>query len=502
MNKDINLNINVIRKSSLFSVLGRLFERLFKIFIAWLLIKYLSTAEYGIYSLLLGISVYLNIFTSFGILPSFARYTPEFYQNKEIPKLKWLIKTGLIFRVSVAFIFLSIIITFYDYIAPFFNVAEYSVYFIIFASGLLFLFQAQLIQSALQSMFLHSKSVTANSIFLVVRGLLLVTFFSLGYGLLYVLIADLIANLGIMAAVYFYYNNAIQKVNHLKGTPFSKKKLFKRIFRYSGYSLFNEIGVMFIDISTDFFVISHFLGTVQLGFYAFAARVGRMISELFPSRILMNVITPTYFSRYSQTGDKSELNKMFHFLSKLNAFTIFPIFGIFCIYGKEIIQFVFDEKYLAGYTVMLVLFLHFIMKAFPVALALQAVEKPEMILVGKVFSIYNLVMDIVLIQIWGIMGVAIATSSAMIFKKIFEYYMSRRYAQLSIPWLSLIKTSLNCIIIIIIGYLFKDLITDLISLIIVVLCLGFIYLGLSFLNSAFNSEEKAMLNKIIGKQIL
>ncbi len=496
------LSIAQIRQSSIFSISGQVFEKIISIAIAWLLIKYLSTSEYGIYNLLLGTSVYLNILSSFGILEGASRYLPEFFQSKEMSKFQWVAKSGLIFRFALSLLIFLFINISLDFIGNFFNLTDYQIYFPIFVLSLIFLFQAQLLRVILQSIFLHKYSVIANIIYLLIKGTFISIFFSLGFGLYHVLIADLIASFLFMIIAYIFYKKALNNTNNAKNTVFDRKSLLKRIFRYSSFSLFNEIGVLFIDISTDLFVISHYLGTIQLGYYAFAARIGRMISELLPSRLFINVITPAYFARFSQTGDKNELNKMFHFVVKFNAYAIFPIFSAFIVLGKPIIVYFFDERFLSSYYVMLVLFIHFLMKVFPVALPLKAIEKPEVILAGKLSSIYNLIMDILLIHIWGIMGVAIATSSAMVFKKIYEYYMSYRLVKLTLPLESLFRISLNCIMIIGIGFLLRGFITGWISLLAIIFSLGLIYLILSYFNNAFLAEEKRIINKLIGKDIL
>ncbi|MHA1233191.1 MAG: oligosaccharide flippase family protein [Candidatus Helarchaeota archaeon] len=491
-----------IKQNTFYTFIGKILEIVFNFLILWLLVNKLSTADYGIYNLLFGMATYLGIISSAGLVPAFTRYLPEFFQKKEYDKFLWTIKFGLIFRFIVFVILIIFILLFYNKIGPFFNIQNYSIYFIVFSIGLVFLFQAQMLQHILEGIFLHKYVVLSQFFYSLLRISLLYLIFYLGYTLFQVLLVELFSALFlyIILFLFFLYKN----YNQIKGDRtfrnLSKTRLLKRLFRYSSFSLFNEIGKGFLDISTDYFVISHFLGTHFLGVYAFGARIGRLISQLLPSRFLRNIITPAFFARYSISKNGEELNKMFRFLSKLNAFLLFPIFILVAIFAEEIIKFIFDPKYLESYSVLIIFLIHFMMLAFPTALPLQAVERPEFVLIAKSSSIYNLVMDIILIQFFGIIGVAIATTSAIIVKRMLEYYMSKKYANILFPWKGILKILINCLPLIIFAYWFKSSVNSALSLIIIFVFLEIIYLIISFFNKVFIEEERIIINSILGKK--
>lgn len=490
-----------VKQSSIYTIIGKIIEQLAVVVIAWLLIRKLELKEYGIYSLLLGMTSYLNTLTSCGLVPTFRRFLPEFIQKKQIPQFLWTVKFVQLLRAVSAAVVISIIILFFNSFSAIFQISGYLDYFVLFSIGIFFFFQAELLHAILESMFLHKYIAYSNIVYAIVKLAILIFIFYLNYGLLHVLITDLIAYLVLYINFLCFYKINEQKSNYTKEVfvPFSKTGLIKRLFRYSGFSLLNQIGKNFIDISTDLLVISHFLGPSQLGYYAFSARVGRMIISLLPSRMMRSVVSPTFFAHYSGTGSKSELNRMFKILTKINAFICFPIFSIVAILGGEVIKHIFDPKYMIAFPVMLILFVHFCAFIFPVGMPLQAIEKPEIMLIAKLSSIYNLVMDIILIQLWGIIGVAIATSSSIILKKIFEYNMAKKHAKIQMPWKGLIKIFINCSFIIWIGFWSKQFVHDLQSLIIIGLFLMMSYLLFSYVNKPFQLDERNTINKIIGK---
>jgi O-antigen/teichoic acid export membrane protein len=495
--------IGKVKRSSIYTLIGSAWARAAVFIVTWLLIKKLSPEEYGIYNLLLATTAYLSVVSSLGLVHAFRRYLPEFFQRKEYSQFLWTVKFGQKFQATFAILSILVIVLLFDKIGPFFQIGDYFNHFLIFAIGTVFLFQAYLLEHVLEAMFLHKYVLYTHIIHSLIRLLFLCIIFYLGYGILQVFIIDSIANIALFGlCTLFYRLNAVHKVGpEGQHQHFSKTHVLKRVFRYSGFSVFNEIGKNFLDISTDLFVIAHYLGPSALGNYAFAARIGAMIEPLMPTRMLATVVEPVFFARYAQSGDKKELDRMFRFLSKLNAFLVFPVFTLVAIFGEEIIQYVFDRKYLDAYSVMVVLFIYFMPLAFPVALPLKAVEKPEMVLIGKFSSIYNLIMDIVLVQFWGIVGVAIATSSSIILKKIFEYAMSRKYAGITFPWGSILKVSLNCLVVGALGIWAKQFVHDIFSLVMVCLLTVPVYLGLSYISKIFLEEERNLMNKLIGRPV-
>ena len=76
--------------------------------------------------------------------------------------------------------------------------------------------------------------------------------------------------------------------------------------------MFNEIGKGFLDLSTDFIVIAHFLGPAVVAYYALATRLGRLVSKLLPSRAMRSIVAPVFYAHYAETGEMKEINRMFH----------------------------------------------------------------------------------------------------------------------------------------------------------------------------------------------
>jgi len=107
-----------------------------------------------------------------------------------------------------------------------------------------------------------------------------------------------------------------------------------------------------------------------------------------------------------------------------------PIFVIFAIYNKEIINLITGGKYIEYGGALVMVFLFQILSAFqlPLGLVAQLNERAEIILYSRIFGIYNLIADIIMIRWWGVMGAVIATGTAILFKNIFIWWFVRKDA--------------------------------------------------------------------------
>ncbi len=82
------------------------------------------------------------------------------------------------------------------------------------------------------------------------------------------------------------------------------------------------------------------------------------------------------------------------------------------------------------------------------AYLLNTLEKIQYRFYAVIFSVYNLVADIVLIKLFGLIGVAIATSSASLFTLIYYHYIVTRKLNIKIKyyWPGLMRSAFNTLL--------------------------------------------------------
>ena len=491
--KDFHL---VIRKSGLYILAGKLVTPVITFLLTIYIVRHLTVEQYGIYNILFAIMAYMGLFSSMGLVHIFKRFLPEFFEKKQFSLLRKSVNYGLMLRFCMTMLLLGIIVIFASQTGKLLRIEGYFDYFKIFALGILFFLEAQLLGITLVSLFLHKYFVISQVIYTMVRAVLLVVLMESGYELKGLLVGEVIAFsvLVIMQAI-FYKLKFLKKHSVGKTTEIP----FKRLARYGGFCYFNEMGEQILDVSTDLFIISAFLGTVQAGLYAFANEVMRLLSRWMPHRLLMDVITPSFFTRYTRTNSEIELGKMFNLILKSIAFLFLPLVAGLFVLGDKMIEILFDKKYLDALHVLWIVagFTALNSFSFPLGLVVEAKEKVEIHLYSKIFSIYNIIGNLLVVNSFGIKGIAVVTSTAILFKNVYTYFYARRWVRFSVDFKALGKIGVNALIMVLAVYFMRPHVSGLVSLVLVVIGGSLVYFGAASLNKVFSGDERDILNRII-----
>ncbi len=487
-----------IRRSSFYMIVGKLVTPIIGFLITIYIIRKLSVTEYGIYNILLAVMGYIGLFSSLGLPSIFQRYIPAFNEGKQISNLKKLITQGSLLRIILSALFVLFVIVFSNQVGRFFKIGDWSGYFKIFSLGIIFSLESSLLSTALTSLFLHKYFVISNTLYVVIRAALLYFLLKLGFGLNCLLIGEVVCY-GILMIMFFcFYNFRFARLNKV-----NEKEVFplKRLARYGGFSYFNEMGATILSVSTDFFVISVFLGPAAVGIYAFANRTMQMLSRWMPHNLVQEVIRPTFFTRYTQTHDNKELEKMFNFLTKFTAFFLFPLAVGTFVLGDKLIIYIFDPKYLSSLKILWIVAIFTALNSFmfPTGLVLQSIEKVQILLFSKIFAVYNLIADLLVVKTYGIIGIALVTGSAILFKNIFMYAFVRKYSGLAIDFKSLGIIAVNSLLIGLLLYLVRKMVVNIPSFILVIIIGVAVYFVIGYFNKTFSKDERKIINKILPK---
>jgi len=495
-NKDLYTKI---RRNSLYILIERSLAPIINFLITVYIIRKLTVNDYGIYNILLAIMGYISLFSSFGLPNIFKRYIPEFYEKKQISNLKTLVVKSLILRFMFSTAIIVIILVFSAQIGSLFKFKEALKYLTIFAIAIIFYLQTSLLSITLTSIFHHKRYVIAQISYVLFRASIIYYLIKTGRGLFGLLIAESIAFVFLFLLLGIFYQKSIQ--SHSR----EEKKDFpvKRIVRFGSFDFFNEMGAQVLSKTTDYFVISAFLSPVAVGIYAFADRALQIISHFLPQSIFMDLIQPAFFTKYAQNSEPKSLNNTFNFLVKINAFFVIPLIMGVLVVGDKFILYVFGNKYIEALPVLLIFASFGALNAFqfPLGLVVRSIERVEINLYSKIFAIYNLVLDIIVVKTFGIIGVALVTSSAILFKNIFIFIFARRYTYLSICWYSILKIGINSFLMGVVLFFMKTVINNIYSFFMIIILGIIVYLLISYFNKVFNEGERKTINMILQRPI-
>ena len=491
--------VALVRKNSLYVLAGKLLNPVVTLVVTGFLVRQLSMQEYGIYNTLIAVMGYVSLLSSLGLLNIYQRYIPEFNYQKDYASVRTLVWKGGGVRTLLAAACIVLILVFSEQAGKLFKIEGYLNYFRLFAIGILFALECELLGLTLTSLFLHKYFVIAQIGYTWFRAGILYLALRHGANLERLLWCEIICY-GVLAGLQFlFYYRQFDRLHRKKSkNPFP----WKRIRRYGSFSYFNEMGEQILDVSTDFLVISSFLGPVQVAIYAFANQVMRLLSRWMPHMLIIDVITPTFFTRYAHKRSLSELSNMFQLFVKIIAFFFFPLCaGLFMLGDKFIIYF-FDAKYLPSLQVLYAVAFFSMFNAFasPLGLLVQSVEKVEIHFYSKVFSIYNLVGDILVVKPFGILGVALVTGSAILFKNALTYLYIRKSVKVSLPLKGMLTMTVNSIIMGLFLFAVRGFIHNVVTFIGVAALSGLVYLAISSIHRSFQPFEREWFNRLMGKR--
>jgi O-antigen/teichoic acid export membrane protein len=132
-------------------------------------------------------------------------------------------------------------------------------------------------------------------------------------------------------------------------------------------------------------------------------------------------------------GIRGVLNRVSH----LPLLIIIPgIFGGEAL-KRQLLAIVFGQEFVTGATVLMILLLGKLVQSYHVTLArtLSAMDLPQLTMASRLVSIpTNIVLNIILIPIWGLQGAAVASVIAMGVNLFLNYRYLLRYFSISSSW--------------------------------------------------------------------
>lgn len=393
------------------------------------LVRGLSKREFGIFSLLYAFIPLISTVASLGLEQTLRRFQPEYLKAGQTAAAAWLVRVVARARLGMNAVVLAIILLAWGFAAPLFKLTPYRPEFALFSVLVLLHFQLNILQLTLASHMLHRFSVGSQSILSSCKLLSYIALFALhAMTLRNVILADIFA----YALAYACMKAAqIRYCGLPLGTPAFRPTApeRRRLFRYAFYNNFNDAGTLILSSQSDNFFIAAFLDPLAVGAYSFYVRLNEMASQLLPTRLFDNVIQPMFFAIPQDKAD-ARIPRDFSLLLNANLLVHWPILAFALAYHAQIVVVVFGGKFIE-YSWLLPLIAGFGMInviANPVSLVAEYEERPGIILLSKVFAIYNVVALLALLPLAGLYGAAFASGSAQMLKNFFIWWHVRRRA--------------------------------------------------------------------------
>ncbi len=392
---------------------GRLLRAVIIIYAA----RVLGTTEWGIFSYAISIITLLTVITDVGISPLLIREFSKYSHDPEYQRK--IISTSFI--VKGVFVLIGVVI------------ALLGGRFLIHIEGVKALLPIIIFVLAFDSMrefgtsiIRASEKMEWDAVTYVLTNVAIVTFGFIFLGLSKTVGAFTYAyalGTGIGMVVTFYVvRSKLAGLFSNFSFPILKSLLT------AGWPLTISAVLGILMINTDILLIGWFESAHSVGLYSAAQRIVQLL-YLVPAVIAVSILPG--ISRLANK-DNEKLRRMLEPLISFVFLIAIPIAIGGIILGKPIIQFVFGTAYLAGTTSFQVL-LATILIDFPVVILASVAfaynKQKNLIVYSAIGGISNVILDLILIPLFGIVGSAWATFVATIISVAYLWKIVRSVSQ-------------------------------------------------------------------------
>jgi O-antigen/teichoic acid export membrane protein len=204
--------------------------------------------------------------------------------------------------------------------------------------------------------------------------------------------------------VFFFAGLALAPKDwRIKTTRAEDRSAYLEIFHFSKWILLSYFATVLTG-RLDVFLISRFHGSTQTGLYAAAIQLCSVMPILIGA--VSTVLLPQV-SRYTKRAEFMSYLKKVTFGALVICIVLAPVL----IFGQEIIQLIFGDKYNGSFDAFRIMFLGYMVALFanPISLVLYGLNKPaKLTIVNYLQLVIAVAMNLVLIPTLGINGAALA----------------------------------------------------------------------------------------------
>lgn len=392
------------------------------------LIKYLSVEEFGAYQIVISVVATAALIGSLGIAPVALRYIPEFLGKGQVRNLRTLTALAVIVRLLVLIIFVGATYVSRAWVADFLNFNDFLERWIIII--LIYAAVTQIEQVVgpilLGAYFQQGKLGIVQTFSSLVRLAALVVVIQFDFGLGGIILGLLSLEVA-LTVVY-----VVLLLGVVYGAPeTSRESPVKfptgRIARFAVPSFGMALLALFRDTLSDNFVIAHFLGLQAVGTYGFAFAFLRLAAGMNPIFFLNSQIEHILVRLSVDGNPVAVLARGHRILGTISLSAVLPVVVLIGLLRNDLAS---EFGYAKGEAtdVMLIAGGFFVFNALQLAYGnmFSVLEAMRYRVYAGVFAIYNLVAAIVLVRIYGLQGVAVASASASLFTLAYYHYVAKR----------------------------------------------------------------------------
>lgn len=382
-----------------------------------IMIRILGQEEYGLYSLIGSLVAYLSVL-DMGLGNTIVRYVSK---NRAIGDKKYEAELNGLFLVVYSLIGLVTLlvggILYFNVENMFGNtlsleqIERAKIMMILLIFNIAVSFPLSIFASLMQAYERFVFLKVCNIISVLLKPIIALPFLFMGYGAVSLVIIATIVNL-VCLLINVYYCFKYLNIHFRKG-HFEKSFLYE----ISGYAFFIFLNAIVDKIywGTGQFILGIISGTLQVAVYAIAIQFISIYMQL--SGAISGVLLPKVTIMIANGVFVKDLTNLMIKVGRLQYMIISYILVMFFLIGKEFLYLWAGENYLTAYPMILVLMISLLIALIQSAgiSILQAMNLNRYrMTVYTIIAVINIFTSIILAKIYGGLGCAISTSTALL----------------------------------------------------------------------------------------
>lgn len=179
---------------------------------------------------------------------------------------------------------------------------------------------------------------------------------------------------------------------------------------------------------SDLIILGIFKSSSDVGVYEVSFRIAIFVYFLFFPAI--GYLFQPIMSRFDAEGDREKMDDLYTVATRWVVVASFPVFALFFLFPDQSLGFFFGKKYQAGSLALRILLLGFVIALLPGLTNnfLTAIGETKLLMyISGGAMILNLVVNVALIPVYGILGAAVATAAARTVNNAIQSYFIYKY---------------------------------------------------------------------------
>lgn len=418
------------------SLLGVVIGYLLRVFLS----RALSIEDFGLFYAVSAFVGLLTLVRYLGLNQALAKFIPEFLISNDRNRIKSSITIVLIVQTITILVFTALVVIFQDALSLALFKSDRASWVIIlmtlsFLPSMVFMIFQSVFQGY-QRLKLYAWIEPIRISVTFMSSMLLSSMGALGIALAY-LVTSIVTSL--------IFLPSFLKLGILKEKSSVTSELFFRLFRFGGPVFLSSVGFIVINF-TDTLVITYFRSLEEVALYQVALPTSQLLI-VFSSAIAA-VIFPLVSYLYS-SKKYADIGKGLKVIISMMLVVLIPFVIVLFTFPDIILRLLFSSQFIPAANALQVLSVGMIFYSifFVLQTVLDGIGRPFInTKIMFLMAIVNIVLNIMLVPVLGIVGSATAFLISFLVGSLIEYRYVRKYLPMTLPLGRLSKITLGAII--------------------------------------------------------